>query len=205
MPRFGGKVAPSGDLRIKVIRAPRTPSMEWRIKNALRWGHIAAWIGQLCAVKLSRVTGILTVHSELKLTKIFKSGRRIPYGVVSRRVVTDVGVAFIVDDWDDDTTNITDLNWHGIGTGSAAEDQTDTALGTEVETRVSGTKSQPAANQLKTVGTITATAQRLLREHGIFSAVSAGTLWDRSVYALITLEIDDAIQCEYTATLTAGS
>ena len=126
-------------------------------------------------------------------------------GVVARRCVTDAGVAFMVDDFDNGAAEISDFNYHAHGEGAVAENVTDTALGSEVDSRAAGTRSQPAANQYRTVATITATAPRAITEHGVLSQLAVGgTLWDRSVFGLITLAINDAIEHTYTLTVNSG-
>ena len=137
------------------------------------------------------------------------------YGVLSNRVVTDAGVAFIVDDWDNNGQDLTTLNFHGCGTGTAAEAAGDTALGTESttqlnpnNTRATGTRSQPAANQYRSVGTNTFDADQAITEHGLFSqaATGGGTLWDRSVFSAINVvgAAGDSIQFTHTTTLNSG-
>lgn len=137
----------------------------------------------------------------------------IDYGVVSRRVITDAGVAFLVDDWDNNGQDLTTLNFHGCGTGVAAEAVGDTALGTESttalnpdNTRATGTRSQPAANQYRSVGTLTFDASAAITEHGLFSqsATGGGTLWDRSTFSAINVVNLDSIQFTYTVSLTSG-
>jgi hypothetical protein len=147
--------------------------------------------------------GVRGHNCELALTVIRADGRIEPLGVVSRRVITNAGVAFMVDAFQN-LVELEAMNFHEVGTGSTAEAVGDTALVTPVESRATGTQSEPASNQYRTTGTIQATAQRLLREHGVFSASSGGTLLDRSVHALITLENGDSVQAQYTLTLTAG-
>lgn len=120
--------------------------------------------------------------------------------------VTDAGVAFFVDDWDGGTTDITNFNYHAMGTGGSPPSTpavTATALVTEVESRVSGTKSQPAANQFRTVATITATAPRTINEWGLFSASSSGTMFSSRWFTAISLAINDAIEFTYTFTFTS--
>ena len=123
---------------------------------------------------------------------------------LSGRVVTDAGVAFLVDDWDANTTDVTNFNFHANGTSSTAEAVGNTALVAEVGTRVSGTKSQPAANQLQTVATISQGATQNIQEHGLLSASTSGTLWDRSVFAAIGVVNGDSIQFTYTLTVNSG-
>lgn len=135
------------------------------------------------------------------------------YGIVSTRVVTDVGVAYIVDAFE----NLVEpelMKFHGIGTGSTAEAAADTALVTELtteynpnSTRATGTTAETSANIFQSVGTNTLdSGTPALREHGLFSASSAGVLMDRSVYASITLTgaNGDALQTDYRLTFTSG-
>ena len=151
--------------------------------------------------------------SHLYASVIRRDGRVEHLGLLSTRLVTDNGVGFIVDDWDNSTTDVTNLNYHGVGTGAVAEAQTDSALGAESttalnpdSTRATGTKSQPAANQIRSVGTVTFDGAAAITEHGIFSqaATGGGVLWDRSVFAAINVASGDSIQFTYTLTLSAG-
>ena len=91
------------------------------------------------------------------------------------------------------------------GTGVVAEAVGDTALGTEVETRETGTQSEPAAAQYRTVATHTYAATFAITEHGVFSQLAVGgTLWDRSVFAAINVVNTDSIQFTYTLTSNSG-
>jgi hypothetical protein len=143
--------------------------------------------------------------AELALTIVRADGSIEALGVVCRRVVTDVGVGFIVDAFQN-LVELEAMNAHGIGTGTNAEAAGDTALQTEVETRVTGTQSEPAANQYRTVGTITATSSRAVTEHGLFNSTTVGgsKLFDRSVFSVVNLATNDSIQATYTLTLTSG-
>lgn len=134
-------------------------------------------------------------------------------GLLSTKLVTDTGVAFLVDDWDASGQDISNMNFHGCGTGVAAENQTDSALGTESttvlnpdSTRATGTRSQPAANQYRSVGTLTFDGSAAVTEHGILSqaATGGGVLWDRSVFSAINVVNGDSIQFTYTCTVSAG-
>lgn len=128
------------------------------------------------------------------------------YGIVSTKAVTDVFVAFLVDQLQAETTEIGDLKFHDSGTGTNAEDQTDTDLQTKVETgRVSGSQEEGAsANIYKSVGTIPYTATRAIVEHGLFSITAAGTLVDRSVFGAINVDNGDSIQFTYELTIPAN-
>jgi len=161
---------------------------------------------------LTQGLGVIGV-GRLYISVIRANGRIEHLGLVSTQVITDAGVAFLVDDWDSDAQDITTLHFHGCGTGTNAEAVGDTALQTESttalnpdSTRATGTESQPAANQLRTVGTLTFDATAAVTEHGIFSqaATGGGTLWDRSVFSAINVGSGDSIQFTYTCTVSSG-
>ena len=142
--------------------------------------------------------------SELSVKVIRGDGTVEDFGVVSRRVVTDAGVAFLTDCFMN-TAEPENMNWHDCGTGVAAEAVGNTALGTSFGgARVSGTQSKPTAPQYRTVATITPGGVFAITEHGIFSASSVGTLLDRSVFAAINVTAPDSIQFTYTFTITSG-
>lgn len=145
----------------------------------------------------------LGILSELRARVLRADGSIEDLGVISRRLVTNSGVGYLVDA----LMNLVEpenLNFHASGTGTTAEAVGDSALVTEAATRVSGTQSKPASNQYRTIGTIPYTGALAITEHGIFSASTAGTLLDRSVFAVINVSNGDSIQFTYTFTLTAG-
>jgi hypothetical protein len=145
--------------------------------------------------------------------EVCPSARVEKLGLVSTKLVTDAGVSFLVDDWNNNAADLTTLNFHGCGTGTTAEAVGDTALVTESttalnpdSTRATGTRSKPAGNQYRTVGTATFDASAAITEHGIFSqaATGGGTLWDRSVFSAINVATGDSIQFTYTCTVSSG-
>jgi hypothetical protein len=73
-------------------------------------------------------------------------------------------------------------------------------------TRATGTKSQPAANQMRSVGTVSFDGSAAITEHGLFTqaATGGGTLFDRSVFAAINVGSGDSIQFTYTCTWNSG-
>lgn len=148
---------------------------------------------------------VTTMQSTLEAKVVRANGDVEDLGVISRRVITTAGVNFIVA-CHQNTAELEAMNFHAMGTGAVAEAIGDTALGAEVETRSTGTQSAPAGNQYRTIATVTATAARVITEHGIFSIIttSSGTLFDRSVFAAVNLAIGDSIQFTYTVTYTAG-
>lgn len=178
------------------------------------WLELALRV-RLCAkgfVRGLQGTGIFGV-GRLYATVLRANGHIEHLGLLSTKVVTDAGVAFLVDDWDNNVTDLTTMNFHGCGTGATAEAVGDTALVTESttalnpdSTRATGTRSQPAANQYRSVGTVTFDAAAAITEHGIFSqaATGGGTLWDRSVFSAINVANGDSIQFTYTCTVSSG-
>lgn len=124
-------------------------------------------------------------------------------GVVSRHLVTNAGVAFLAACFTNASEPET-INYHAIGTGTTAEAVTQTALVAEVETRVAGTQSNPSANVYRTVGLLTAAADRVIEEHGVFTAIVAGTLWDRSLLGTQTLRAGSQLEVTYNVTWAAG-
>lgn len=167
----------------------------WKIKNL---PHLLRGVPDM-------IMGLVRPVGRLYVEVHRADGRRERLGLVSTRVVTTAGVNFIVDAFQG-TATLSDMKYHGMGTGNTAENASDTTLVTPVETRATGTTTEGAsANIYRTVGTIAATQARSIVEHGVFSAASSGTLLDRSVFAVITLATNDSIQFTYDLTLPAGS
>lgn len=176
-------------------RYSRRPEQEWaQLPRTAR-----ALIG---LVKMLRLP-VLLGTSELRAVVFRANGDVEDLGVVSRRVVTDTGVGFLVDALQN-LTEAENLNFHASGTGTTAEAASQTALVTEVATRATGTQSEPASNQYRSVGTISYTSTLAITEHGLMSASSVGTLFDRSLFAAINVGNGDSIQFTYTLTLTSG-
>lgn len=134
-----------------------------------------------------------------------RTGELVDLGLVSTKVVTDVGVQFIVDAFQN-STEVETMHFHGSGTGTTAEAAGDTALVTEVESRANGSTTEGgSANVYRTVGTVGYTASRAITEHGIFSASTGGTLLDRSVFSAINVANGDSIEFTYDLTFPSGS
>jgi uncharacterized membrane-anchored protein len=82
----------------------------------------------------------------------------------------------------------------------------DTALSTEVETRATGTESiatvSVTSDTYQIVGTITATAARVVDEAGSFDASTVGNMATSFTFAVVNLNNGDSIQ--FTIRLRAG-
>ncbi len=130
-----------------------------------------------------------------------------PRGVILIGIVTTVGVNYMATDFASGgvTPTISGFKFHdsGIGTTAAVIGDTDIET-TDAEARVSGTPSNPSANQYRTVGTIAYTTTKAITEWGLFSVITGGTLWDRRVFSAINVVNGDSIQFTYTLTVNAG-
>jgi len=141
-------------------------------------------------------------------------GADLWYGLAGFKVVTDVGVGYIVDAFQN-SVELEDMKYHGIGISGSAEAAGDTILDWELtteyssdNTRATGTTTEGAtANIYRTVATNTVDAAVALLEHGIFSnaARGSGVLLDRTVFAAINLGNGDSVQHTYDLTLSSGS
>jgi len=166
---------------------------------------------ELAEELMDALSSAVWLESSLSLKHVTPNGI-YDLGEVSRKVVTDAGVAAVVNAFRN-TFELETFNFHAIGTGSTAEAAAQTALVTELttqystdNTRPTGTQSAPAANQYQSVATITVDAGVTITEHGLFSqaAVPGGQMWDRSVFAGLALSSGDSIIATYIATVTSG-
>ena len=71
--------------------------------------------------------------------------------------------------------------------------------------RATGTQSTPGSTNIyRSVGTVSFTSTLAITEHGLFTASSGGTLFDRSVFSAINVLNGDSIQFTWELTLPAG-
>lgn len=229
--QFSSTTAPAGTLSLKVIRKPKAGKSGffshalprrglprvvniWRLKNLPRVLLQALKVST--AVQVGKLCGTATLYGRLSLRVITAEGNIVDYGVAGYRVVTTAGVTFLVDNLRGSVSTITNMKYHGYGTGTTAEASSDTALVTELttqyavdSTRPTGSQTNNGANVYETVATLSPDSGGTLAitEHGVFSATSAGTLLDRTKFAAINLDttVGDSLQSTYDLTLTAGS
>jgi hypothetical protein len=114
-------------------------------------------------------------------------------------VFTNAGEDFVTDLVDG--TISAPANWYiawGTGAGTAAV--TDTTLFTEAsEARVVATESQPTSRENRFVGTITcAGAGKTITNAGVLSASTTGTLFLKSDFTGVALNVGDSIQFTFT-------
>lgn len=177
----------------------------WRLRNARHLWRGVRRVGVARALRLPHFYG------QLWLSVVRADGEVLDLGLASMRVVTTAGVNFIVDAFQN-TTEVETFKYHGLGTGAGAEAVGDTALATELttqyavdSTRPTGTTTEGAsANVYRSVATNTVDGSAAVTEHGIFSAASAGTLLDRSLFSVVNLSSGDSLVTTYDLTVAAG-
>lgn len=130
--------------------------------------------------------------------------RRHKLGLVSVNLVTTAFVNYLTDALHN-SADITLFKYHGSGTDNTAENAADTALIAEVGTRVSGNQTEGAsANIYHTEAQLTYGSSLNIVEHGVFTASSAGTLMDRSVFTAIPVNTTTEILFKYELTSNSG-
>ena len=168
---------------------------------------------ELAGELLDRISSTLVIESSLALVHIDgRTGLRYDIGVVSHKVITDAGVAFLVDAWQN-SVELENMKYHALGTGSTAEAASQTALVTELttqynpdNTRATGSLTETSAPVFATVGTNTVDASATIAEHAVMSqaATGGGTMWDRSLTGSVALSASDSLQSTYSMTASAG-
>jgi hypothetical protein len=115
-------------------------------------------------------------------------------------IFTNAGVALLTDLLDKTSTV---PSWFiGWGTGAGTAVAGDTTLSTEAsEARVAASMSQPSASVNQFQGTIiTSGSGKTITNAGVLSASSAGTLFIKSDFAGIVLDIGESIQFTFQLT-----
>jgi hypothetical protein len=163
-------------------------------------------------VALANALGLAHAYGQLSLTILRADGSVEDLGLVSCRVVTDTGVGFIVDAFENLVEPET-MKYHGLGTGTTAEAASQTGLVTELSTaynpdntRATGSTTETSANIYRTIGTNTLDASASVTEHGVFSqaATGGGVMLDRSVFTAVALASGDSLQSTYDFTINSG-
>lgn len=179
----------------------------WRIKNMRNLYRGAKNVGIAKRFNLPTFYGAL-------YGAVIKPDRVVNLGLMSLRVVTTVGVNRLVDGFQANTTDVALWKFHGFGTGAGAEAVGDTAIATELtteyavdNTRPTGSQTEGAANVYRSVATLVPDGAGTLNitEHGLFTAATAGVLWDRSLFTAVALtRSQDSLQVTYDLTINAG-
>jgi len=118
-------------------------------------------------------------------------------------LVTTAGVTLMAADYTNTDATLKLAKFHALGTGSTAATIADTALVTPSGSRVSGTQNS-SGNVYTTVGTFSFSGTAAITEWGLFTASTAGTLWDRRVFSAINVVNGDSMVITYELTIAAG-
>jgi hypothetical protein len=151
--------------------------------------------------------GSLMFVSHLGARLLGPDGQPIEEYDLGSGLVTTAGVNLMATDWNAASNQqvLKLANYHHSGTGSTAPAIGDTGLGTAVDSRATGTQSNPASGQYRTVATCTYSTTRAIQEWGLFTATpSGGTLWDRRTFTTINADTSTSIEFTYTLTINAG-
>lgn len=180
----------------------------WKLRN------LPNFMRGFWRIAFARLLNLPHFSGHVSMVLIKASGERINYGLVSLRVLTDTGVGYIVDAFQN-SVELENMKFHGYGTGTNAEAAADAALQTELTTEYAVNSTRPTgsttegatANIYRTVGTLSPDANVAITEHGIFSqaATGGGVLLDRSKFSVINLVSGDSLQTTYDLTFTSGS
>lgn len=194
----------------------RRPPLRWRARQWLKNLLDGSFFIPTYA-RLARRLGLCVFYGELRGQVIHADGSVTDYGLLGRRVVTDAGVDYLTADMNNasGSSDISLFKYHGYGTGTTNEAASQTALVTELTTEYVTNSTRPTGSQANstntytTVGTLSPDSGGTLAitEHGIFSASSSGTLWDRTKFTAVNLDsaAGDSLATTYVATFPSGS
>jgi hypothetical protein len=158
--------------------------------------------------------GRLFAIGHLWLSVFRNDGTMEDLGLASCRVVTDTGVGYIVDAFQN-LVELENMKFHGLGTGTTAESAAQTALVTELTTQYSSSNTRPTgtlgeksgdSKTYETTATITVSATVAATEHGIFSVATSGSgvMLDRSLFSVVNLASSESIAATYQLTFPSG-
>lgn len=158
--------------------------------------------------------GRLFAHGHLWLSVFRGDGSVDDLGLASCAVVTDAGVGYIVDAFQN-LVEMENMKYHGLGTGGTAESAGQTALVTELTTQYSVANTRPTgtlgeksgdSKTYETTATITVSATVAATEHAVFSqaATGGGVMLDRTLFSVVNLASAESLAATYQLTLASG-
>lgn len=221
-----GTLSPAGRVTMVAIPSIEEAPLSWKLRNTLRRSFLGGWLKYHGAKAITKLTGIPTLGYKLSLVEIRPDNSRIDYGVVSYKVVTNAGVDYMVDAFVADPSpsslntaespeRVGKFNFHALGTGTNAEDVSDVGMQIELTApdytageRTAGNKSEgDTTNEYRTQATTQVAQAVAVTEHGIMNLalLGAGTLLDRSQFAVINLGANSFLQSTYDFTINSGS
>lgn len=119
-------------------------------------------------------------------------------------IFTDAGEAHVVDILDPGSGVAKPTNFYiGWGTGAGTAAKGDTTLFTEAaESRVTTTNTQPTADTLRMVGTLTAAGGQTITNAGVLSASTSGALICKGDFTGVVLSAGDAMEFTFDLQFT---
>jgi hypothetical protein len=153
------------------------------------------------------IPGSMMFMSHLGARLLGPDGQPLEEYDLGSGLVTTAGVNLMATDWNASANNQTLklANWHHSGTGATAAAIGDTTLQTPTaDARATGTQSNPASGQYRTVATCSYAGSQTITEWGLFTATTSGTLWDRRTFTGIATDTSTSIEFTYTLTINAG-
>ena len=118
-------------------------------------------------------------------------------------LVVNSGLAFIASRMKDTTDAA--MSHMAVGSGTTAAAGGDTALESQIGSRVSLTSTTVTANEIVYVASFAAgVGTGAITEAGIFNASTAGTMLCRTVFSVVNKGADDTLQIIWTITLNAA-
>lgn len=197
---------PSGALGIQVMRKK---DVEQKLKYKRWWMETCLYFRVLRNALLRPFGDAVSPEARLFAKLIRANGSQEDFGLVCTKAVTTVGVAYLVDAFQGiGGAEPENFKYHdsGINTGATAEAASNTVMDTAVESRQAGSPSEGATDNIyKNQATIVYSGTYAIVEHGLFSAITGGTLLDRSVFPAINVANGDSILFTYELTLPSGS
>lgn len=130
-------------------------------------------------------------------------------GAFGPNLIVNTGEGYLVDAWQN-LVPLTNMRYHGVGTGTNAAAETDadlqiastTALNPD-SVRATGSIGEASQSVFRTAGTLTFDAITAVTEWGLFSqqAIPGGVMWSRIVFASIPAGVGDSVLFTYDLTI----
>jgi len=192
----------------KFVRSFRQKRIAAQVRNGIVPHGITQ--GEIMeALQATKPHGVLEVVGFLRIRVLrHLTGLWEDFGLVSVKLVTTAFADYVVDALQDSTTYPLDaFTWHDMGDDNTAESNAHTALQNSRETRINdASPGENGTNVYQSIATINASAAYTVEEHGIFSAVTAGTMMDRNLVPNAPDVIaNDSVEFTYELTVNAES
>lgn len=189
----------------------KRPKRSWMVRQFFKNLCDGTYFIPTIAKLIRKFTPLQVAYGELRGVVLHADGTQTNYGLLGRRLITDAGVNYLAADMAGGANDINLFKYHGFGTGTTAESAGQTALVTELTTEYATNSTRPTGSQSSstnvytTVGTLAPDADVACTEHGLFSATSAGTMWDRTKFTVINLVGNsDSLQATHATTFPSG-